>query len=557
MALVDLVRLPRNIQRLGEIIIALIRHGFRPFIGQLNLQEHIPFAKRWLASRAPVMDDAPTDEQRLVNAFQELGPTFVKLGQILSTRPDIVGESFAEAFKALRDHVQPFDSAAARAIIESELRLPIDEVFSSFDDTPAGSGSIAQVHRATLKDGSQVMVKVRRPGIEHTILADLGILRYVASIADGQLPELRPTQIVEEFDRAIRNELDFSVEASHTAGFHQELAKSEGARAPAVYWEYCTAAVLTVERLEGVPIGNIEELDRRGHDRTHLAKTLTECFLKQYLQTGSFHADPHPGNLIVADDGTIGIIDFGMVGHLTADHKTLLTTMFVASVSGDLDFITEAAMEIGVADDTFDPKMFHRDVTALYHKYNGMPLGRIDTRRLFGDLMRAARQNGLTLPRDLVLLGKSLATVSGVARALDPSCDVLAISSPKARQLLTRRLSPKRLARAAGLHTLSLMQMLRSIPRDLRSIVRKAESGRLQVGLNLRGLDRTVNELDRASNRLAMSIYVAALLVTSSLMVQAKFLAWNDVSVPGVFGYVFSGLLSVLLAWGILRSGRL
>jgi ubiquinone biosynthesis protein len=557
LALVDLVRLPRNIQRLGEIIKILVRHGFRPFIGQLNLQEHIPFVKRWLASRAPVIDDAPTDEERLVNAFQELGPTFVKLGQILSTRPDVVGDDFADAFKTLRDHVQPFDGAEARRIIEDELRLSIDEVFAEFDNEPAGSGSIAQVHRATLKDGARVMVKVRRPGIERTILADVAILRYVARLAESQIPELRPTQIVEEFDRAIRSELDFSVEASSTAGFHAAFAETDGACAPDVFWEFTTSAVLTVERLEGVPIGDLDELDKRGHDRARLARTLTECFMTQYFQTGTFHADPHPGNLIVADDGTIGVIDFGMVGHLTTDNKTLLTTMLLAAVSGDLDFITEAAMEIGVADEDFSPKQFNRDVTDLYHKYKGMPLGRIDTRRLFGDLMRAARQNGLSLPRDLVLLGKSLATVSSVARALDPSCDVLRMSGPKTQELLKEKLSPTRLLKSAGLNSLSLMQMLRSLPRDLRSIIRKAESGRLQVGLRLRGLDQTVSELDRASNRLAMSIYVAALLVTSSMMVHTKFLAWHGLSVPGIFGYAFSGLLSLLLAWGILRSGRL
>jgi len=558
LALADIARLPRNLQRLGEIIVVFARHGFGPLIGRLNLQEHIPFAKRLLARRRPApADKALTIEKRLVQALQELGTTFVKLGQILSSRPDIVSDSFAEEFKQLRDRVQPFDSAVARQIVETELKVPIAEVFSLFEDQPAGCGSIAQVHRATLKDGTKVMVKIRRPGIESAVLADMAILRFVARIAETQLPEIRPTQIVEEFGRAIRNELDLTVEASNTARFHDMLKEIDGTRAPDVFWDLTTSAVLTIQRLEGMSIGDIEGLKKQGHDCTHLAKTLGECFMAQYFNVGTFHADPHPGNFLVAEDGTIGVIDFGMVGHLTADLKARLTTTLIAAVSEDIGFIAENAFEFGVVGEGFDRRQFTRDLTDLYHKYKGMPLGRIDTRRLFGDLTRVARQNDLSLPRDLVLLGKSMATLSGVTRALDPRYDVVAMSAPKTKQLIRDKLSPGRLAKLAGLNALSVMQMLKSIPRDFRSIIRKLESGQLQLGFRHRGLDRAMSELDRASNRLAISIYVAALLVASSLMVNARFLAWKGVSVPGVLGYALAGLLSLSLAWGIWRSGRL
>lgn len=560
MALADIARLPRNIQRLGEIVLAFGRHGFGDLIGRLNLQKHVPVLKRLRAGRVPPGDKKLTTEQRLVEVFQELGTTFVKLGQILSARPDIVGDRFAEAFQQLRDRVEPFDPTTARRTIEEELGASIADLFRSFDDQPAGSGSIAQVHRAILEDGRPVMVKVRRPGIEPAILADMAILRWFATrIAEPQLPEIRPTQIVDEFERAIRIELDFTVEASNTARFHRLLQNTEAVRAPAVIWELTTSAVLTIERLDGVSIGDVAELDRRGHDRKQLAKTLAECFMTQYFRTGTFHADPHAGNLLVADDGTLGLIDFGVVGYLSADVRGRLTTMLLAAVTDDVDFVADRTAELGAAGEAFEQKRFNRDLADLYHKYHGMPLGRMDTRRLFDDMTRVARDNDLSLPRDLVLLAKSMATLSGVTRTLDPTYDVLRMSAPKTQELMKDKLSPGRLAKAAGLNALSLLQVLKDVPGDVRSIVRKLESGQLQVGFRHRGLERALGELDRASNRLAISIYVAALLVASSLMIKGEFLTSSYLaghSVPGVLGFALAGLLSATLALGIWRSGR-
>jgi ubiquinone biosynthesis protein len=321
-----------------------------------------------------------------------------------------------------------------------------------------------------------------------------------------------------------------------------------------VFWEFTTAAVLTVERFDGVPIGNTEELDRRGYDRGRLAKELGECFMGQYFQSGMFHADPHPGNLLVLGDGTIGMIDFGMIGYLSPDVKNRLTTMFIAATTEDIDFLADAAAELGDAGEDFDRRQFGSDLADLYHKYNGMPLGRMDTRRLFGDLVRTARQNDLALRRDLVLLGKSIATVSAVARTLDPSYDVVRMSTPKTAELIRDKLSPSRIAKSASLGAVTALNQLRSIPRDLRSIVRKIESGQFQIGFRHRGLEHTVSELDRASNRLAISIYVAALLVASSLMVKTDVLTYQGI---GAFGYMLAGILSIGLAWGIWRSGRL
>jgi ubiquinone biosynthesis protein len=558
-AIADLVRLPRQIQRLAEIVGVLVRHGFRRQVSVLGLHEELPFLRRWMAGRGgkrPEIEQK-TDAERLTAALQELGTTFVKLGQILSARPDIVGDRFAAEFRRLRDRVEPFDSETARTLVAQELGCPLDAVFAYFDDVPAGSGSIAQVHRATLKDGTLVMVKVQRPNIGSTIYSDISILRSVARLAEPHFPEIRPTQLVEEFDRAIRNELDFTVEAASTAEFHEMLEPVDGARAPAVLWDLTTARVLTVERLRGVPIGDVDELVRRGHDRSQLVRTLTDCFLHQYFSAGTFHADPHSGNLLVDDDGTIGVIDFGSIGHISEDLRSRLVTIIVAAVSDDLGLVADTAAELSHVGEDYDSRRFTRDLTDLYHKYRVMPLGRMDTRRMFLDVTQVARDNDVSLPRDMVLLGKSLATLSGVARALDPEFDVVRAVGPKARSLLGEMFSGRKVATGLGLYALRGVEMLRSLPRRLRGILRQLEAGQLHLGLDLRGLQKAVNEVDRTGNRLSISIYVASLLVASSIMINANFLPVEGVSVPGVVGFGLAGVLSVWLAWGILRSGRL
>lgn len=534
-----------------------VRHGFGPQIGRLNLHEHIPLVRRILAGRAKTETKELSREQRLTDALQELGPTFVKLGQILSARPDIVGEALADELKRLRDQVKPFDSAVARAIIEREFRLPISEVFTSFDDTPIAAGSIAQVHPATLKDGTRVMVKVRRPNIESVIMADIGILRFAARMAEPQFPEIRPTQIVDEFERSIRNELDFTVEATNTTRFHEMMKECERIHSPSVFWRLTTSAVLTIERLSGISIGDIAEIERRGLNRPELARRIGECFLTQYFRVGTFHADPHAGNILVDDDGTIGIIDFGNVGHLSYDLKSMLSTILIAAVKEEIDYLAETAAEISIIGDKYDERQFKRDLGDLYHKYRGMPLGQINMRQMFREVTRMARQNDMALPRDLVLLGKSMATISTVTRALDPTYDVVMMSAPKTEEFFRERLSPKRLAARTGLEALSLLRFAKRLPHDIRSIIRKAEAGQFQIAFQHRGLDRAVGELERASNRLAISIYVAALFVASSLIIRTNFLSVYGVSVPGIMGYMLGGLLSLWLAWGILRSGRL
>ncbi|NQT89433.1 phosphotransferase, partial [bacterium] len=321
MNLLEMGRGPRKVQRLAEIAGVLVRHGLSYFVTRLNLSRYLPKRKQVASAQ-----EGPLDRQslayRLTRVMEELGPTFVRLGQVLSSRPDLLDEEFIREFERLQDQVAPFPTEQARATVARELGRPVEEAFAWFDDEPIASGSLAQVHRATLPGGGDVVVKIKRPGIERVVLTDLSLLRSVGDYAERHMPELRvfqPRVVLEELERTMRRELDFVTEAANTTRFTEALEPADGARCPQVYWDLTTSDVLTLERLQGVRISDLDAIDAAGIDRPRLARRLADVFLKQYLDMGIFHADPHPGNLLVLRDGTVGIIDFGMVGRLTGD----------------------------------------------------------------------------------------------------------------------------------------------------------------------------------------------------------------------------------------------
>lgn len=560
MSLADIARTAKRVRRLTEIATVATRHGLGHLVHRLRLQEHLPFLRR--VSEGAVADGARVDEEtiaeRVCLTMQELGPAFVKLGQLLGARPDIIPESFAAEFRKLHDHVKPFDSALAEQIIEQELGASAESALASFDPQPFGSGSIAQVHYAQLRDGTSVVIKVKRPGIDKVITADISLLMALARQAESYFPEYRPVAIVEEFERSVRRELDLVTEASYTAKFHERFAGVPGVRAPRVFWRYTTTNVLTLERLRGSNIGDTEELDRRGIDRRALAQKVGNAFMEQFFRMGLFHADPHPGNLLVGDDGELGLIDFGMVGHLTPDLMSQLATTLIALVRGDLDLIVEIYADIGVFSERTDLRQVKRDMQEMLDIYYGLPLKRIETKKVFADVTRVARDNGIFLPRDFVLLAKSFITITNIARTLDPDFDVTGVVEPHAKRLLLERFSPPRLTKAAGSGLWRLVHFLRWAPREFRDLLRKVQTGSLQFQFKHQGLEDFMYEMDRASNRIAVSIILAAVIIGSSLVIHAgKAPLWGEVPAIGAVGYLFAGALGLVLVIAILRSKRL
>ena len=571
-SLAQLSRTRHQLRRLTPILRVLVRHGFGHYVQRFSLHHflHIPFGKPGV----PV--DTFTAPQRFRMVLEDLGPTFIKFGQMLSTRADLLPERYLEELRKLTEHVPPFPTAEARRLIEEELGRPVEELFAEFAAEPVASGSIGQVYHATLHTGELVVVKVRRPGIEQLVLADLDLLEFGAPLAD-RVEEFKPLRlplILDEFRRSVLREMDFTTEASFTAKIGEHLADMPYARVPRVYWELTTSGVLVLERLIGPSLNARAELARMPVDRPLLARRLAEIFLHQFFKTGLFHADPHGGNILVLEGNVIGLVDFGMCGRLSTELRRHLSTSLIALSRRDLDIITDVYLEIGVLSEDTNIEQLKSDLQDALDKYYGIPIKRLDMRRSFHDAMRLARAHGVLLPRDFVLLSKSFVTMVMMTRDLDPEFDISQVVRPYALSLMMSKLSPKRVAHDAMRQLWYSAQVLRELPRDLRALTRKALGGSLQLTLRVTQLDGFVRELDRATNRLAFSVIVGAIVIGSSVLLHAKvppYMEWilpgwagrlfagsmPQLSALGLMGFLFAGVLGMLLAVAIWRSGRM
>ncbi len=559
MKLFSLARHYRSGKRLRQILTVLARHGFGHVIERMNLAEHVPLLGRIL--RREQRTEGRSIAMRLVDALQELGPTFVKFGQMLSGRPDLLSEEYIVELKKLRDRVEPFDSEQARLIVTTELGAPISELFSEFSNVPLASGSIAQVHEAVMKDGQVVVVKVKRPGIERIIMTDIELLTNLAELLKRHVPELeafRPALLVDEFQRGIRRELDFITEAGYTAKFARIHADNDGILIPEVCWELTTSSVLTMSRLEGVPLTNTDQLRRRGIDLVKLAGIGVDVFMKQFFDAGMFHADPHGGNLLVTDDNRLGMIDFGLVGHLSDELRGQLATSLLALAYGDTSLMVEVYSEIGVFSEVDELEPLKADLKELIERYYGLPLKYINSRKLFLEAMELARRYHVVIPREFVMLARSFASVDALGRELDPNFDVTKIVEPYARKLIKEKLSPQRLIRSAGINLWQVARLLEHAPRTLRRLSERLLSGKLSVELKHKGLGDFTLELEKSSNRLAFSIILAAIIVGSSLILFSGIgPTWQGISLLGIAGYAFAAFLGLWLVIAILRSGRM
>jgi len=561
--LLEIIRHYRSLKRLKDIVVVLSRHGFGEIVQRLHLGRYVPVLARLAraASRGEEAIPVPTPE-RLVRALQELGPTFVKFGQVLATRPDLIGEPYVTALAALQDRVAPFPSAAARAIIEQELGRPLGEVFERFEAEPAASGSLAQVHFAELAGGRRVAVKVKRPDAEKLFLADLDLLGLLAEMAERHLPELAPFQprmIVEEFGRNLRREINFMTEAGAMVKFARFFGPDSAVRVPEVHWELSSSNLLIMERLDGQRLSDLAALRASGLDLKKLAATIGEAFLRQFFEFGSFHADPHPGNVLALADGRVALLDFGAVGHISPELKSQLATTLIALVRGDLDLIISVYTDMGLFSEGADIAAIRLDLLEFLDRYYGLPAAKVDMGAVFSDLVRLARRHEVQLPRDFVMLGRAFVLMSGLVRALDPEANVAEAVRPYAQKLLLERLDPRNLLKRAGANLYYLGSFLHSLPRDLRLLMKKAQAGRLALTFRHENLEHLARELDRSSSRIAFALIIAAVIVGSSLIMVAKIepLAWRNVSLLGLAGYLFAGFLGLGLAWSIYRSGKL
>lgn len=555
----------RGLNRLRAIVLVLTRHGFGHLVSRMRLHRFVPFRKKILKKWATPegLLEKPSVAARAARVLEELGPTFVKLGQMLSSRPDLLSENFILEFRKLQDRVSPFPAAEAREIIQDELGAPVEELFAAFDDVPCASGSIAQVHLARTSDGQDVVVKVRRPGILQTVLQDIELLQRLAGLVERYMPEYRtlgPTLLVDEFARTIQREMDFITEASSTAKFHEKFQGDPNVCTPRVRWDLTSSGVLTLERMEGINLQDTDALAKAGVDRRALAKNIAKAFMKQYFEFGLFHADPHPGNLLAQPQARISIMDFGMVGRLSINLRTKLGTALIAVLHQEFDVVVDVLDDLGCLPDEIDEPGLKSDLAIVLGKYAGIPMERIDIKLIFDDVMEISRRHHIVLPRNFVLLGKSLVTLAGVARQLDPQVNLVDTVGAQIRRLITSNFAPDRIARRGLVTAYQLGSLAEETPQALRQILRKALRGKLQMLFRHEGLDHLVTELDRSTNRLAFSLIVAAIILASSVIMLAKvgwLLPGTNIPLLGFLGYIVAGILGIWLLMAILRSGKM
>ena len=557
-----------NIRRMRQILTVLARYGFSHFLHRMRFHEYAPWIGRLIdpVQERPRLEAAADLPARLAQAFQELGPTFIKLGQLLATRPDIVPADFQAAFARLQDDVAPLPPEQIIPVIERSLGGPIGGIFRAFDRSATASGSIGQVHFAELPDASRVVVKIRRPGIEKTVREDLDLLEALAGLVETHIPELaviRPRETLAEFRRVMEHELDFVGEASYTAKFRSMFADNPVVTTPMIHWEHVTHEVLVMERLAGESLAKATGLATAA--RTEIASALAECFMRQYFIEGFFHADPHPGNIFVLPDGRVGLIDFGQAGRLSADTRHILGLILASLNSGDTDAMAGLYAEIGEFSPDADIGVFRQDLANLVDRNYGVPADRVDFANLLQEVMNVARRNGLHLPRPFVLFGKSLVTIAGVIRGLDPGFRLDAAVRPFSRRLAVDMYNPAAIA-GRGWRTLAQFATLaRRVPEDVRDLVEKARAGKFTIVFHHENLDGAVERTSRAMDRFTVGVIIAAVIIGSSIILVAGrgVMPASELPVVGtaplstvmaVAGFIGATLAAAYVAWGIFRD---
>ncbi len=543
-------------RRLRQITSTLARHGFGWLVVRLGLQRFVPFQRGWLGH---ARRDAPyTRAEHLRLALEELGATFIKLGQVLSTRPDLVPPDYVAEFTRLQDAAPPVPYESIAGVIARELGAPPDRIFDEFARAPLASASIGQVHPAVL-GGREVVVKVQRPGVEGLVERDLEILLDLARLAAertelGQRYDL--VGLVEEFAGTLREELDYTREGRNADRFRALFADEPALYVPEVFWSHTTRRVLVMERLAGIKIGDVDALEAAGIDRRAVAERAVAIMLQEVFVHGFYHADPHPGNFFVLDDGRIGLMDFGMVGRLDESTRAVLLRVAVAVARRDPDRLVDALLAAGMAGAATARDALKRDLGHLLNRYMDRPIKDIAARSFVHEVLAMARRHRLQIPTELVQLAKVIAMSEGLGARLDPEFRLFEFAAPYFQRFWLQGRSPVALGRKLAADVLDAIDLSSGLPRRAERLLTQLEHGGLQTTAHLQGLEPALRELARIGNRLSLSILTAALIIAAGLLMpfyRPPF--WQTLAGPLFFVILFvaSGLGGWLL-WSMARG---
>ncbi|MCL7452595.1 MAG: AarF/ABC1/UbiB kinase family protein [Anaerolineae bacterium] len=553
------IRHLRRYQQIGRI---LTRYGFGHVLTQLGIGRAItPGLEKLRFSSSEILRATPAERVRMV--IEELGPTFIKLGQILSTRGDVLPPELIRELEKLQDTVPPTDFALIQAQVETELHQPLHEVFPTFDPVPVASASLGQVHFATLTTGEEVAVKVFRPGVDKLIQIDLDILLELAGEAEKRTEwgeHYEVLSLAREFADTLHTEQNYEQEGHNIDRYRQIFADDSRVHIPQVYWDTTTRRVLTMERIQGVKITDLARLEEAGLDREAIARRNFTVLLQAVLREGFFHADPHAGNFLILPDEVIGMVDFGIMGHLDAAERLGLVKLFVGLFREDTDRVVEAMSDLGIATKAADRRNLARDMDRLRLRYYGLDLERIRARSFFEDLMGLAFSNRLIMPSNLVLVFKTIAMLEGISLQLDPKFNVFVEVEPFVRDALLELQSPVTRAKEMAGQLRESAQAALLLPKQLQRLLEQIEAGEGDISIRIKGIDEPTQRITAAAHRLALAVLAVAFVLGPALLIPRIsdiFPRWQAAAAFLIIGgFVMSMILTLILVLSIWRSAR-
>lgn len=549
-----------DLVRSREIVSVFLKYGYDDLAQRLHLPRLLGLPTRRLREQAAAIRDLSKPE-RLRRALEELGPTFVKAGQILSGRSGLVPPDFAAELARLQDAVTPLPFEIVEAVLDAELKRPWREVFSELDREPLGSASIGQVHRARLHQGEAVVVKIQRPGIKGKVQTDLDILHRFAGLLESQAEEMRvwrPVALVEQLQRDLTRELDYQVEAGNMRRFAEQFDGEPRLRVPRAFPEHSTSRLLVMDLITGEKLVEFAAAERAGPRQRWAAEAIADLVMKQVFVHGFFHADPHPGNLMILSGPTVCFLDFGMMGFLSREGREGFAQLIGAIVDRDEEAATRALVDLTEPGSGEPRQGLDSDMADFIHRNFNLAMKEFSFGRVTRELLALTARYHLVIPPDLVSMLKAFGQMEDVVRSLDPQRDLMIQARPFLRQVQMQRLGPKRLLRTLTDSGEDLVTLLRTLPRDVRSLLGKLKAGEGRVVLRHDGLEPLQRSLDQVTNRVAFAIVLAALIVGNALIIHSRMPPlWHGVPLVGLLGFLFTGFLGLWLLVSILRHGRL
>ena len=550
----------RDVNRLKEIVLVLFDEGFSYAIGKAKLSKIIPLGKRMrhkLAEKAAV-----PIEVRLRKTLERLGPTFIKFGQMLSVRPDLMPKEYIAELEKLQDSVPPFSFEKVKKEIEQELRKPIKELFRSFEEKPVASASISQVHKAILKNGKKVAVKVQRPETSRIIESDIEIMKYLAKLIEENLPEARkfePVKVVKEFSEWTIREINFEIEARNAKRFYYNFKDSKLVKIPKIYDEYTTKKILVMEFIEGTELHKLGELKKSRSEIKKALKNGLDAILTQVFVHGFFHADPHPGNIIVMKDGAISFVDFGIVGYFDDDLKQRSIELLYGIISGDAEKVAKTVLELSGRDRSeVNLELLTSDIRSVIGSLQNSGLKDIHISRILAEVMDIALEYKLKLPMAFVLLGKTIMTIEGIGLKYDPDFKIVEHIKPFAEKVAMQKSMPANIAKDVVKSLVELKGLIENLPRQASGALERISKGSIKINLEDTDINKLALEMDRSSNRLAYGMIIAALLVAGALIMQLTTrYTILGINILSLLLFSFAAFLGMILFFSILRERKL